>query len=80
MEKTFGIIKPDAVAAGYSGQIIDCIEKAGFKIIGMKKLHMSKKTAQQFYAVHKERPFYDDLTSFIYDQTGFKILLEYTFK
>lgn len=65
MERTFGIIKPDAVAAGHTGKILDIIESKGFKIVGMRKLHMSKKTAQQFYAVHKERPFYDALTTFM---------------
>jgi nucleoside-diphosphate kinase len=65
MERTFAIIKPDAVQAGYTGKIIEAIEENGFKICGMKKLHMSKQTAQAFYAVHKERPFYDALTSFM---------------
>lgn len=64
-EKTFGIIKPDAVSKGYTGKIIDKIEASGFKIIGMRKIHMSKQTAEKFYEVHKERPFYGDLTSFM---------------
>ena len=65
MEKTFAIIKPDAVAAGNAGKIIDRIEAEGFKIIGMRKIHMSKATACKFYEVHKERPFYGDLTDFM---------------
>lgn len=65
MEKTFAIIKPDAVAKGYTGKIIDRIETAGFKIVAMKKIHMTKKVAEGFYAVHKEKPFFDDLTTFM---------------
>jgi nucleoside-diphosphate kinase len=65
MERTFGIIKPDAVAGGHTGAIIKNIEERGFKIVGLRKLHMSKQTAQQFYAVHKDRPFYDALTTFM---------------
>lgn len=65
MERTFAIIKPDATAAGNAGKIIDIIEEKGFKIAGMKKIHMSKEIACKFYAVHKERPFFDGLTSFM---------------
>jgi nucleoside-diphosphate kinase len=65
MERTFAIIKPDATQAGNTGKIIDIIESRGFKVSGMKKIHMSKKTAQAFYAVHKERPFFETLTTFI---------------
>lgn len=65
MERTFGIIKPDAVAAGNSGAIIKKIEENGFKIVGMKKIHMTKETAMKFYYVHRERPFYQDLTDFM---------------
>ena len=65
MERTFGIIKPDATQAGYTGQILDIIEKNGFRIAGMRKIHMSKKTSEAFYAVHAERPFYGALTSFM---------------
>ena len=76
MEKTFAIIKPDAVAAGNSGKIIDRIEAEGFKIIGMKKLHMSKATACKFYEVHKERPFYGALTDFMSSGPCIVIALE----
>lgn len=64
-EKTFAIIKPDAVAAKNSGKIIDRIEAEGFTIKGMKKIKMTKCMAEKFYFVHKERPFYNDLTSFM---------------
>ncbi len=62
---TFGIIKPDAVAKGHSGKIIDHILENGFKIRGMKLIHQSKKQAEGFYAVHAERPFYGELTEFM---------------
>ncbi len=65
MERTFGIIKPDAVKNGFSGKIIDRIESEGFKIIGMRKLSLSKADAEKFYAVHKERPFYGELVAFM---------------
>ena len=63
--RTFTMIKPDAVAANHIGAILDKITGAGFKIIAMKYTHMSKETAGKFYEVHKERPFYDELTSFM---------------
>ena len=56
---TFTMIKPEAVEAGNSGSILSRIEKAGFRIVAMKKTLLSKEKAGQFYAVHKERPFYD---------------------
>ena len=62
---TFGIIKPDAVAKGHSGKIIDRILENGFKIRGMKLIHQSKRKAEGFYAVHAERPFYGELTEFM---------------
>ncbi len=62
---TFGIIKPDAVAKGHSGKIIDKIIADGFKIRGMKLIHQSKKQAEGFYVVHKERPFFGELTEFM---------------
>ncbi len=65
MEKTFAIIKPDAVKAKYTGKIIDRIEAEGFEILGMKKLHMSKRQAEQFYAVHSERGFFGELVDFM---------------
>ena len=65
MELTFAIIKPDAVAAGNAGPILSAVNDAGFKLAGMKLLHLTKAQAQGFYAVHKERPFFDSLTDFM---------------
>ncbi|MCK5540956.1 MAG: nucleoside-diphosphate kinase [Deltaproteobacteria bacterium] len=64
-EKTLSIIKPDAVAKGVIGQIIDCFTGSDLKIAALKMIHMSKREAQGFYAVHKERPFFDSLTDFM---------------
>lgn len=63
--KTFTMIKPDAVKNGHTGAILDDIIKGGFKITAMKYLSLSKETAGAFYAVHKERPFYTDLVDFM---------------
>ena len=65
MERTFAIIKPDAVEKKLAGKIIDMIEANGFNILGMKKLHMTEDQAKEFYAVHKDRPFYGELVDFI---------------
>ncbi|HEX8097861.1 MAG TPA: nucleoside-diphosphate kinase, partial [Pyrinomonadaceae bacterium] len=62
---TFGIIKPDAVLAGNTGKIIQRITDAGFKIRGLKLLHMTQAEAEGFYAVHRERPFFPELTKFM---------------
>jgi nucleoside-diphosphate kinase len=62
---TFGIIKPDAVAAGYAGKIIQRINDAGFKLRAMKTLHLTLKQAEGFYVVHRERPFFAGLTEFM---------------
>lgn len=62
---TFGIIKPDAVAAGHSGNIIQKVTDAGFKLRAMKSLHLTMKQAEGFYAVHRERPFFSGLTEFM---------------
>ena len=62
---TFGIIKPDAVRAGKTGGILARITEGGFKIRGMKLIHMSLAQAQGFYAVHSERPFFGELTAFM---------------
>ena len=64
-EKTLSIIKPDAVAKGAIGQIIDCFVGNDLKIAALKMIHLSKREAQGFYAVHKERPFFDSLTDFM---------------
>jgi len=65
IEKTFAIIKPDAVAAGNAGKIIDRIEAEGFRIAAMKKLHLTRDQAAGFYHVHSERPFFNDLLAFM---------------
>ena len=63
LERTYAMIKPDAVAAGNSGKIIDLIEKHGFRIVAMKKLRITKEQGEAFYAVHKERPFFNSLVA-----------------
>ena len=65
MERTFAIIKPDAVERNLIGKILERIESNGFKIAGMKKTQLSQKEAKGFYYVHKERPFFDSLTEFM---------------
>ncbi|SKA78562.1 nucleoside diphosphate kinase [Paucidesulfovibrio gracilis DSM 16080] len=64
-ELTFSIVKPDAVAAGNTGNILQMILDAGLKIKAMKMIHMTKKQAEGFYAVHKERPFFGELVEFM---------------
>ena len=63
--RTFAIIKPDAVKNKYTGQIYDRILKANFKILGAKLLQMTVEQAESFYAVHQEKPFYNDLVNFM---------------
>lgn len=65
MERTFAIIKPDAVERNIIGKILEKVETAGFRIVGMKKILLSKCEAEGFYYVHKERPFFNDLCSFM---------------
>lgn len=62
---TFTMIKPDAVANGFTGKIIDQILEAGFTIQAMKYVHLSEETAGSFYDIHRERPFFKDLVSFM---------------
>src|SRR5579863_2148256 len=64
-QRTFSIIKPDAVKKGYTGAILADIDKAGFKIVSVRKQSISKAEAQGFYYVHKARPFFDELTTFM---------------
>lgn len=65
IEKTFSMIKPDAVAKNCIGQINSRFEKAGLRIVAAKMMHLSKKQAEEFYGVHKERPFFGALVNFI---------------
>ncbi|MBW2164575.1 MAG: nucleoside-diphosphate kinase [Deltaproteobacteria bacterium] len=65
MERTLSIIKPDGVGRGLTGEVIKRLENSKMKIIAMKMLKMTEKQAQGFYAVHKERPFFDSLTNFM---------------
>lgn len=65
VERTFGIIKPDAVANGHVGGILTMINDAGFKLIGMKMQRLAKHEAEAFYAVHAARPFYSGLVTFM---------------
>jgi len=65
VERTFSIIKPDAVAKNVIGQIYARFEKAGLKVIAARMIHLSRKDAEGFYAVHKGRPFFNDLVEFM---------------
>ena len=65
IEQTLSIIKPDATSRNITGQINSIIEKSGLKIIGQKRIKLTKETAGKFYEVHKERPFFQDLVSFM---------------
>ncbi len=58
LERTFSIIKPDAVAAGHAGEILAMLEEAGFKILALRMTRLSQPQAEGFYAVHRERPFF----------------------
>ncbi len=63
--RTFTMIKPDATANGHTGAILAMINAAGFRIVALKMLHLSTEKAGEFYAVHKERPFYGELVEFM---------------
>ncbi|MFZ1805647.1 MAG: nucleoside-diphosphate kinase [Cyclobacteriaceae bacterium] len=74
--RTFTMIKPDAVGAGNTGAIIKMIQEAGFKVVAMKKTHLTKELAGNFYAVHKERPFYADLCNYMSSGAIVPMILE----
>ncbi len=76
MQTTFAIIKPDAVKAGHTGKIIQRIEEAGFRIRAMQLRHLSKLDAEGFYAVHRERPFFASLTTFMSSGPAVVLALE----
>lgn len=65
LERTFSIIKPDATGRNLTGVINAKLEEAGLRIVAQKRIHMTKEQAEGFYAVHKERPFFGELTSFM---------------
>lgn len=65
MERTLAIVKPDAVARGEIGEIIGRFEKAGLRISALKMVHLNKRQAEEFYYVHRARPFFDSLTTFM---------------
>ena len=75
-ERTFAIIKPDAVRKKVAGQIINRIEEAGLEIVAMKKMHLTEQGARGFYAVHKERPFFNDLVAFMTSGPVVALILE----
>jgi nucleoside-diphosphate kinase len=75
-QRTFSIIKPDAMRKGYAGAILAEFDKAGFKIVGVKKLFLSKSQAEGFYHVHAQRPFFDSLTSFMSSGSIIALVLE----
>lgn len=76
MERTFAIIKPNAFADGNSGKILKRIYEEGFKVVGLKKLYLSKVEAEGFYYVHKARPFFGELTDFMSSGPCIAMVLE----
>lgn len=76
MERTLSIIKPDAVGKNHIGDIIQRFEKNGLKVISAKMMHLSKSQAEKFYEVHKARPFFKDLVSFMTTGPVFVMVLE----
>jgi len=76
METTLAIVKPDAVAAGNAGNILAHLEKQGFKIRGLRVVHLSRAQAEAFYAVHRERPFYGSLVDFMTEGPVVPVALE----
>jgi len=76
IERTFAIIKPDAVERSLQGDILSRIHKAGFKIVAIKTMRLTKDEACGFYAVHKERPFFGELTDFMSSGKIFALVLE----
>jgi nucleoside-diphosphate kinase len=76
LQRTFSIVKPDAVRKGHTGGILAMMETAGFRIAAIKKLSISKQQAAGFYAVHAARPFFDSLTSFMSSGPIYVMVLE----
>lgn len=78
MERTFIILKPDAVQRGLIGEIISRFERRGLKVVAMKMVHVSKELAEEHYAVHAERPFYNSLVNYIISAPVVTMVLEGT--
>ncbi len=76
LERTFAIIKPDAVGRGLQGEILCRIQKAGFQIVAIRSMRLTKDEAGGFYAVHRERPFFGELTDFMSSGKIFAMVLE----
>jgi nucleoside-diphosphate kinase len=76
IERTFSIIKPDAVAAGHAGKILAMLEEAGFRLLGARMLRMRREQAQEFYAVHRGKAFYDSLVTFMTEGPVIVLALE----
>ncbi len=76
MERTLTILKPDCVRKNLIGAVIDKIERAGFRVVAMKKTRLTKATAGEFYGVHRERPFYGELVEFMSSGPCVPIILE----
>jgi nucleoside-diphosphate kinase len=76
MERTFAIIKPDAFAAGHTGAILQRIEQAGFQIRAMRLQHLTKAQAEGFYAVHRDKPFFGPLATFMSSGPAVVLALE----
>jgi nucleoside-diphosphate kinase len=65
MQRTFSIVKPDAVANGLAGKVLSSIEDAGFKVVGLRMLQLTQEQAEEFYGVHRARPFFGGLVKFM---------------
>jgi nucleoside-diphosphate kinase len=76
LERTFAIIKPDAVGRDLQGEILSRIHKAGFRLVAIKSMRLTKDEAGGFYAVHRERPFFGELTDFMSSGKIFAMVLE----
>jgi nucleoside-diphosphate kinase len=76
MSRTFAIIKPDAVESGNAGKIVAHVQQAGFRILGMKLVQISRPQAERFYEVHRERPFYGELVEFMQSGPAVVMALE----
>ncbi|MHB1938155.1 MAG: nucleoside-diphosphate kinase [Acidobacteriaceae bacterium] len=76
MQRTFSIVKPDAVRKGHTGAVLAMIEAAGFRLVAIKRLSISKQQAAGFYAVHAHRPFFNSLTDFMSSGPIFVMVLE----